>query len=452
MFKCVYFQNIQDHPFIPGLTASHYEYLVATTSSGLSSSGQVTEVRRRFNDFVALADVLAETQRGYFVFPRPDKDVLEGAATGRTESEFIESRRAELERYLRKLAAHPVISQSEELKVFLTAEGSLASSYQWQGILPPRSSFIEGVARLPRQLIGSEPLMVSTADLTKSSRHSNDLFRRLREMGERVRQDDPKHVRNLPSDEAELKTITTGVETYAEAVAHASRRAEKVLRDYEKLGMAVGDLGLALVRLGKYEDEEGSGKLGSYTELGTGARTMAANYRQSGIAAIRCSRLARSATSESVTALEPLHTELALAPAIVEALKDRESALLTTQSIKEDISRRRNALQAPNALPPARVHVIQDELAALEAASEVADAEYERIKSRNQEELQRWGEERMQEYREMATSCARVMSTFYLRTGEVWSNSVGAAKGSQDAGSIVILSNHDTMNGNKTVT
>jgi hypothetical protein len=405
-------------------------------------------VRRRFNDFVALADVLAETQRGYFVFPRPDKDLLEGAASGRSESEFIEFRRVELERYLRKLAAHPIISQSEEFKVFLTAEGSLSSSYQWQGILPPRASFMEGVARLPRQLIGSEPLMVATTELTKNSRHSNDLFRRLRELGERMRQDDPNHVSNLPPDEVRLRTITAGVESYAEAVAHASRRAEKVLRDYEKLGMTIGDLGLALVRLGKYEDEEGSGKLGAYTELGTGARTMAANYRQSGIAAIRCSRLARSATSECITALEPLHTELALAPAIVEALKDREAALLTKQSVKEDISRRRNALRAPNALPASRVHSLQDEIAALEAASEIADGEYERIKSRNQEELQRWSKERMNEYEDMAASCERVLSTYYLRTGEVWNNSVGAAaaKGSQDAGSIVILSNHDNGN------
>jgi len=61
----------------------------------------------------ALADLLEETHRGYFIFPRPDKGALEGAAAGRSEVEFVEARRAELERYLRRLSRHPVLGNSE---------------------------------------------------------------------------------------------------------------------------------------------------------------------------------------------------------------------------------------------------------------------------------------------------------------------------------------------------
>ena len=56
---------------------------------------------------------MAETQRGYFLYPRPDKGALDGAAAGRTENEFVESRRIDLERYLRTLAAHPVVGSGE---------------------------------------------------------------------------------------------------------------------------------------------------------------------------------------------------------------------------------------------------------------------------------------------------------------------------------------------------
>jgi sorting nexin-1/2 len=52
---------------IPGITATHTEYLVATA---WEAPRRRVEVRRRFRDFVALADLLAITQRGYFVFPR----------------------------------------------------------------------------------------------------------------------------------------------------------------------------------------------------------------------------------------------------------------------------------------------------------------------------------------------------------------------------------------------
>jgi hypothetical protein len=47
---------------------------------------------------------------GSVVFPRPDKNTLDHQL-GKTD--FVEVRRLELERYLRKLAAHPVVGQSE---------------------------------------------------------------------------------------------------------------------------------------------------------------------------------------------------------------------------------------------------------------------------------------------------------------------------------------------------
>lgn len=56
-----------------------------------------------------LSDLLAMTQRGYFVPPRPEKNVVEGQ---RMTKDFIEARRAALEKFLMKLASHPVISQS----------------------------------------------------------------------------------------------------------------------------------------------------------------------------------------------------------------------------------------------------------------------------------------------------------------------------------------------------
>lgn len=42
--------------------------------------------------------------------PRPDKNTLDQQLG---KSDFVELRRAELERYLRKLAAHPVVGASE---------------------------------------------------------------------------------------------------------------------------------------------------------------------------------------------------------------------------------------------------------------------------------------------------------------------------------------------------
>ena len=76
----------------------------------------------------------------------------------------------------------------------------------------------------------------------------------------------------------------------------------------------LGDLGLSLIRVAKYEDEEGTAKCGQYTDMGAGARSVAADSRRVGMAAVRLSRLSRVATGQLVEALQPLHDELALAP------------------------------------------------------------------------------------------------------------------------------------------
>lgn len=46
-------KQVGDHSFLPGVTTSHYEYLVTSMFfDNLSTSGKHYEVRRRFNDFV----------------------------------------------------------------------------------------------------------------------------------------------------------------------------------------------------------------------------------------------------------------------------------------------------------------------------------------------------------------------------------------------------------------
>jgi sorting nexin-1/2 len=443
-------RRVSDHAFIPGLTSSHFEYLVTSApilpvSNGHQSSPTTTapaqqhqeagnqaiddqepwqrrEVRRRFNDFVALADLLVETQRGYFIFPRPDKGALDGAASGKSEIEFVESRRVELERYLRRLAEHPVLGKCNELRVFLTAEGSLSSNFHWQQLQPLKASLMEGVARLPAQLLGSDPVAPTTADAAKNPKHTNDLLRRLKELGERMRQE-YKPPMSLPEDEIALRQTKAEVESYSEVLMQASRRAEKLLREFEHTGNVIGDLGLSLVRLGKYEDEEGS-KCGEYTELGAGARAIGTEARRVGMTAVRTFRLARSATNEAVSALEPLHTELALAPAVVEALKEREAALVTVDTIRDGISKKAEALsiaeQSTDLNQVRKAQALRNEIASLEAACDAAEAEYEKVKGRNQTELQRWREERKNEFTRMAVAYAHVMAVFEDRAAEVF--------------------------------
>uniref|UniRef100_A0A0D9V7B7 PX domain-containing protein n=1 Tax=Leersia perrieri TaxID=77586 RepID=A0A0D9V7B7_9ORYZ len=113
---------------IPG-SGSYFSYLITTRAA----DGELIRVRRRFRDVVALADRLAATHRGFFVPARPDKSVLEGQVM--QPRDFVSQRCAALQRYLGRLAAHPTIGRSADLRAFLT-ELSGISTYEGES---PRS-------------------------------------------------------------------------------------------------------------------------------------------------------------------------------------------------------------------------------------------------------------------------------------------------------------------------
>ena len=94
-----------------GVNEPYYTYLVNTSTTLSAFSQPEMSVRRRFRDFVDLAKLLKLNFRGYFIPQRPHRNVYQGKI--RMSPSFIEERRSNLEKYLRQLAVHPIISRSE---------------------------------------------------------------------------------------------------------------------------------------------------------------------------------------------------------------------------------------------------------------------------------------------------------------------------------------------------
>ena len=117
------------------LTSSHTEYSVftkvsepcylawvvnvlidhQTTSKGYRNA-EFT-VSRRYRDFLWLYNQLHNNNPGIIVPPPPEKQ-----AVGRFDTDFVESRRAALERMLNKIAAHSVLQHDGDLKIFLESD------------------------------------------------------------------------------------------------------------------------------------------------------------------------------------------------------------------------------------------------------------------------------------------------------------------------------------------
>ncbi|KAI1767927.1 Vps5-domain-containing protein [Hypoxylon sp. FL1150] len=99
------------------LTSSHIVYSVRTKTTSKGYKQPEFEVKRRYRDFLWLYNTMHGNNPGVVVPPPPEKQAL-----NRFESNFVESRRAALEKMLNKTAAHPTLQHDPDLKLFLESE------------------------------------------------------------------------------------------------------------------------------------------------------------------------------------------------------------------------------------------------------------------------------------------------------------------------------------------
>lgn len=161
----------------------YFTYLITSTTNILDYGGSEFVVRRRFKDVVTLSDRLSEVYRGYFIPSRPDKSVVESQVM--QKQEFVEQRRVALEKYLRRLAGHPVIRKSDELRVFLQVQGKLP--------LPTStdvaSRMLDGAVNLPKQLFGDSSSVIAPQEAVQPAKGGRDLLRIFKELKQSVAND-----------------------------------------------------------------------------------------------------------------------------------------------------------------------------------------------------------------------------------------------------------------------
>ncbi|XP_031419746.1 sorting nexin-1a isoform X2 [Clupea harengus] len=108
---------------------AYMAYRVSTQTTLPMFKRKAFEVRRRFSDFLGMYEKLSEklSQNGYIVPPPPEKSFLgmTKMKVGKEDPssvEFVEKRRAALERFLQKVLCHPTLLQDPDVREFLERE------------------------------------------------------------------------------------------------------------------------------------------------------------------------------------------------------------------------------------------------------------------------------------------------------------------------------------------
>eukprot|EP00842_Homolaphlyctis_polyrhiza_P005729 jgi/Hompol1/6157/HPOL_002194-RA len=97
--------------------SSHISYKIKTKTTSPEYRNAEFIVVRRFRDFLWLYNQLLGKYPGAIVPPIPEKHAI-----GRFQEEFIEARREALERFIRKVVAHPLFQPDADVRLFLESE------------------------------------------------------------------------------------------------------------------------------------------------------------------------------------------------------------------------------------------------------------------------------------------------------------------------------------------
>ncbi|XP_077216303.1 sorting nexin 2A-like [Tasmannia lanceolata] len=379
-----------------GNTYITYLIITHTNMPEFGGTGSEFSVRRRFKDIVTLSDRLSESYRGFFIPIRPDKSIVDSQVM--QKQEFVELRRSALEKYLCRLAGHPVIKRSDELRVFLQVEGKLPLV----GTIDVASRMLDGAVKLPRQLFGESVSMVALNEVVQPAKGGRDLLRIFKELKQSVANDWGGFKPPVVEEDKEFLEKKEKLQDLEQQLSNASQQAEALVKAQQDIGETMGELGLAFIKLTKFETEEA---------LYNSQRIRAADLKCVATAAVKASRFYRESNAQTVKHLDTLHEYLGLMLAVHSAFSDRSSALLTVQTLLSELSSLHSRAEKLEAASSKifggdrsrirKIEELKETIRATEDARSVALREYERIKENNRNELERLERERHDDFLSM---------------------------------------------------
>ncbi|KAJ3606011.1 hypothetical protein NHX12_028054 [Muraenolepis orangiensis] len=100
---------------------TYITYRVSTKTTRIEFQLPEYSLRRRYQDFDWLRMKLEDSQPTHLIPPLPEKFVMKGVVD-RFSEEFVETRMKALDKFLKRVADHPVLSFNPHLNAFLTAK------------------------------------------------------------------------------------------------------------------------------------------------------------------------------------------------------------------------------------------------------------------------------------------------------------------------------------------
>lgn len=283
------------------------------------------------------------------------------------------------------------------------------------------SRMLDGAARLPRQLLAGEEAVAAPQEVVQPAKGGRDLLRIFKELKQSVVSDWGGVRPPLVEEDKEFLDKKQKLQDWEQQLTSASQQAEALVKAQQDMGETMGALGLAFIKLTKFETEEA---------MYDSQRIRAADSKRIATAAVKASRACRDLNTQTVKYLDTLHEHLGIMLSVHTAFSDRSSALLTVQTLMSDLASLQLRIEKLEAAASKifggdksrlrKVEELRETIRATEDAKCCALREYERIKENNRSELNRLDREKKEDMLEMIKGYVTSQAAYAEKIVEGW--------------------------------
>ncbi|KAJ4810967.1 Sorting nexin 1 [Rhynchospora pubera] len=323
---------------------SYISYRVITKSNMTEFEGPEKIVIRRYSDFEWLHDKLAEKYKGIFIPPLPEKSAVEKF---RFSAEFIEMRRQALDVFINRIASHPVLRKSEDLRTFL----------------------LEEEERMER---------IRSIEAGIFSKKSSDIFQMFKDVQSKVSDvvlGKEKPVEESDPEYEKLKNYIFELENH---LAETQKQAFRLVKRHRDLGQSLADFGKAMKLLGACEGES-LGK--AFSDLGSKGEILSL-------------KLQKEAHNLLMNFEEPLKDYVRAVQSIKATMADRANAFRQHCELAETTKLKEINLDKLMLMHSERAREAEIDFKESKADSEEATKRFEAIVKTMNEELARFQEQK----------------------------------------------------------
>jgi len=348
---------------------SYISYKINTKTTLPRYQWKEFSVIHRYKDFVWLWEQLKAKYEHVIIPPLPEK-----AVTGNFEPTFIQLRRGALEKFLQRVAKHPELQQSEDLQIFLEANEPTLSA-------------------LP-----------SSAPATETKKQSRGFFQMLKETAQGISNTVgklPEEFQDPAHEEQKLK-----IEELKNQVTNLQRYTFRLVYRMRELSVIKTELGVACNIYAEVEQDR-----------------LANSFRRVGDANDKIGMM----TGEHASVVEQeldavLQENVLMLNAIDDLFTNRQNAIVQLQTARGSHQGKLKQYESVKGDPrkTGRAHELAREIADAEAEENTALANFDKIKKSMSEELDRFQQERVCNFRDMLMGYARCNAEYHAAISGRW--------------------------------